>query len=141
MPRLESQPDDRLILPCPDRYGVEHDYAIPPVEAEVWWKASALAEVVVLALMGVRHRQAEIDVVKAMTPEEQYRLVLSDGVVDRMRADGVPGEVMRRAFTAGLMWIASGGDEKKTRDVWLGKGPTLPAQSAAGRSKTSRRRS
>lgn len=144
MPRLaalQTEPDDYLILPIAGGDGVVRDYTIPPVPGEAWYRASALGDTVLLAMMNVRPRQRDLEMVKDLSVDDQYRLVLSDGVVDAMMADKVPGKHIQRAFLAGVMFVATGGDLDRANAVWSGKGTApIPAAPAAN-SKTSRRKS
>lgn len=140
LPELVTQPDDFLILPIAGRDGVVREYTIPPVPAEAWYRASALGEVVLLTLSNIRPRPSEVQLVMGLSKDEQYRLALSDEIVDAMIADGVAGPHLQRAFTAALMFIATGGDQEQATNVWLGKAKA-PNRAARRSSKTSPRSS
>lgn len=131
MPRfevVEQLPDEALVLSLRGRDGVVRDYTIEPVDAETWYRFSALGQVFEAARNGYEPAKADAEAVEKLTEElgamGLQRKSLGDEVVKAMLADGVSGPDFRRAYTTALVWHTAGGETEKAMEVWnAGKAP------------------
>lgn len=134
MPRFEAVeqlPDESLVLPLRGRDGTVRDYIIEPVDAETWYRFSALGQVFEAARNGYQPAKADAEAVEKLTEElgamGLQRKSLGDDVVTAMLADGVSGPDFRRAYTTALVWHTGGGATEQAMEVWnAGKAPASP---------------
>lgn len=132
MPRfeaVETLPDEPLVLSLKGRDGTVRDYEIQPVDAETWYKFSALGQVFEAASAGQKPNAADAEVADQLADElgalGLQRASLGADNVSAMLADGVSAPDFRRAYTTALVWHTSGGDTDRAMSVWTaGKAPT-----------------